>query len=321
MPGILKLPISFLRPIYEQTSLHRDVIEEVEDERLRNAYATCRQITRKHAKTFYMATRFLPNHKQRSIFAIYALCRFLDDIVDEMEDLITQKIIDKKYVHDQIDDCKTKLEGTYQGHYYENPIYIAFADVLRQYDIPIEWPFELMEGVSMDLTKNRYQTFDDLYDYSYKVASIVGLITSEVFGYTTDEARQHAIDLGIAMQLTNILRDVGEDLEKDRIYLPREELENFGVTEQDLFNHNKTDGFVALMQFQIDRARDYYRSADKGIPLLDKDSRIPVYLARYNYARILDEIENNRYNVFDQRAYVSKLQKLSVIPKIWMNVA
>jgi len=316
MNDLLRIPYDLLRPLYRRTSFHRAVVEEVSNEELKQAYIECRNITREHAKTFYMATRFLPNKKQRGIFAIYALCRYIDDLVDEAEDLVSKKMLDYDGIHRELDNWKQKLEDTYKGERHDNPILIAFSDVLRSYEIPIELPFELMDGVCMDLYKKRFETFDEVYDYSYKVASIVGLMTSEVFGYHSDEALGYAVDLGIAMQLTNILRDVGEDLKKDRIYLPKEELDRFGVSEKDLFAHKKNEAFYKLMKFQIQRARDYYERSDKGIPLLMKDSRLPVYLARYNYSRILDKIEDNEYNVFEHRAYLNATEKISILPRI-----
>lgn len=320
MNDILRIPYDLLRPLYKRTSFHKSVVEEVGDERLKSAYAECRSITREHAKTFYMATRFLPNKKQRGIFAIYALCRYIDDLVDEAEDLVSKKELNYKGIHKKLNQWKKKLNDTYSGKLHDNPILIAFSDVLRSYKIPIELPFELMEGVCMDLYKNRYETFDEVYDYSYKVASIVGLMTSEVFGYSSEDALDYAVDLGIAMQLTNILRDVGEDLEKNRIYLPKEDLQKFGITEHDLFKHKKDDAFYELMKFQIQRTRDYYDRADKGIPLLMKDSRLPVYLARYNYSRILDKIEANNYNVFEHRAYLNSTEKIAILPRIVYNM-
>ncbi len=316
MNDLLRIPYDLLRPLYRRTSFHRSVVEEISNEELKQAYIECRTITREHAKTFYMATRFLPNKKQRGIFAIYALCRYIDDLVDEAEDLVSKKMLDYEGIHRQLDSWKKKLEDTYKGKRHDNPILIAFSDVLRSYEIPIELPFELMEGVCMDLYKKRFETFDEVYDYSYKVASIVGLMTSEVFGYYSEDALGYAVDLGIAMQLTNILRDVGEDLKKDRIYIPKEELDRFGISEKDLFAHKKNDAFYELMKFQIQRARDYYERSDKGIPLLMEDSRLPVYLARYNYSRILDKIEDNDYNVFEHRAYLNATEKISILPRI-----
>ncbi len=308
-----------IRPLYERTSIHRGVIDEVRHPELREAYAHCRQITREFAKTFYLATRFLPYHKQRSIFAIYALCRFLDNIVDEAEDLVSDKRLKRAEVQSVLSDWKDQLQMTYEGKATGHPILLALADVLRQHNIPISLPFQLIDGVEMDLTKSRYETFDELYDYSYKVASVVGLMVSEVFGYEDDSALTHAVDLGIAMQLTNIIRDVGEDLRRGRIYLPAEDLKRFGVSEQDLLNYRLSKEFKALMKFQVARARMYYQRADTGISLLSEDSRVPVRLARYNYARILDQIETNGYQVFEHRAHLTFAQKMAILPKLWWS--
>ncbi len=320
MSELLKIPYTMIRPIYEKTSFHKSVIEEVSDVRLKDAYAHCRAITRYYAKTFYMATRFLPNEKQRSIFAIYGLCRYLDNLVDEAEDLINNTGFDISEVDQKLDSFKYNLIGVYEGRDSHDPILTAFADTLKKFHIPINLPFELMDGVRSDLTKNRYANFHEVYNYSYKVASVVGLMTSRVFGYSEPKALDYAIDLGIAMQLTNILRDIGEDLDRDRIYLPKDEMMMFGVSEADLFNGLLSDSFIDLMKFQIQRARKYYERADTGIKMLERDSRLPVYLARYNYARILDKIEENDYNVFGQRAYLNKMEKFSILPRIFMEM-
>ncbi len=320
MNSLLRLPISLFRPIYEKTHFHKGVISELDDQSLQSAYSHCRSITKKHAKTFYMATRFLPNHKQRSIFAIYGLCRYLDDLVDEAEDLIEHHEISHLEIYERLDIFKNNLVDSYKGINQNDPILIAFSDTLKRYEISLELPLLLLEGVKMDLQKSRYNTFDELYDYSYKVASVVGLMTSEVFGYTNKKALDYAVDLGIAMQLTNILRDVGEDLARDRIYLPADELEEFGIRRDSLLSKEKTPEFCEFMSFQIERARRYYIEADKGILMLDQDSRLPVLLARENYSRILDKIEENNYNVFEERAYLNSAEKLSIIPKVMYNL-
>lgn len=316
MNDLLRIPYSMIKPLYERSSYHRSVIDELEEDYLREAYTRCRNITRHHAKTFYMATRFLPNQKQRGIFAIYGLCRYIDDLVDEAEDLVQQQKLDYDAVNQRLDIWKESLQQAYDGKKMENPILIALSDVLRRHHIPISLPFELMEGVCMDLYKNRYETFEELYEYSFKVASVVGLMTCEVFGYESKEALGYAVDLGIAMQLTNILRDVGEDLGKDRIYIPREDLAKFGVEEKDLFNQVLDDNFVALMTFQIERARRYYRRANEGIRMLASDSRLPVRLASHNYSRILDKIEKNGYDVFSRRAYLNATEKIAILPRV-----
>ncbi|MFV1885114.1 MAG: phytoene/squalene synthase family protein [Balneola sp.] len=320
MSTILRIPYSMLRPIYEKTSFHKSVIEEIHDTDLRPAYSHCRAITRHYAKTFYMATRFLPNEKQRSIFAIYGLCRYLDNLVDEFEDLAENQTIDIAEIDYRLDVFKENLRSIYNGRRSEDPILAAFADTLKRYHIPIDLPFLLIDGVRSDLDKNRYKNFQELYDYSYKVASVVGLMTSRVFGYSNEAALEYAIDLGVAMQLTNILRDVGEDLNRNRIYLPEDELKMFEVSEADLFNNLISENFIKLMKLQVERARKYYAKADLGIKMLARDSRLPVYLARYNYSRILDKIEENNYNVFDERAYLNSFEKFTILPRIFVKM-
>lgn len=317
MTNLLRYPYAVLRPLYERTSFHKSVIAELENQELREAYAHCRFITRTHAKTFYMATRFLPNHKQRSIFAIYGLCRYLDDLVDEAEDLMIHQKIDPDEILYKLDIFSENLINAYRGVNQDDPILTAFADSLNRFKISIDLPLLLLDGVKTDLTKKRYNTFEELYDYSYKVASVVGLMTSEVFGYSDESALDYAVDLGIAMQLTNILRDVGEDLRRDRIYLPADELEKFNVSEEQLFSNELSSEFIELMQFQIGRAREYYNRSDAGIKMLSKDSRLPVALARQNYSRILDKIEENGYNVFNHRAYLNSAEKFSIIPRVF----
>lgn len=320
MTNLLKIPYSYIRPLYEKTNFHKAVITEIDDMRLRMAYSHCRAITRKHAKTFYMATRFLPYEKQRSIFAVYGLCRYLDDLVDEAEDLIHREEISRAEILERLETFKTNLIGTYRGIQSNNPILFAFSDALNRFNISIELPLTLLDGVRMDLVKNRYQNFDELYEYSYKVASVVGLMTSEIFGYENPKALNYAVDLGIAMQLTNILRDIGEDLQNNRIYLPQEDLKRFGVTEQDLYKNKMSAEFIELMKFQIERTRKYYESADKGINMLNSDSRLPVMLARENYSRILYKIEENDYQVFEKRAFLNSAEKFSILPKVILQL-
>ncbi|MCP9292647.1 phytoene/squalene synthase family protein [Gracilimonas sediminicola] len=318
--NIFRIPYYVIRPLYERTSFHKSVIEDLQDDQLKGAYSHCRGITKKHAKTFYMATRFLPNEKQRGIFAIYGLCRYLDDLVDEAEDLIHDQKITVDQVDEKLEMFKQRLIDVYDGRIVDDPILTAFSDTLKKYQISMDLPFLLMDGVKTDLVKSRFKDFEEVYDYSYKVASVVGLMTSEVFGYVDDKALDYAVDLGIAMQLTNILRDIGEDLRRGRIYIPQNELDEFGIKEDELFSYTLDEKFKSLMEFQINRAREYYAKADKGIALLSSDSRLPVYLARHNYGRILDKIEQNDYNVFDHRAYLNYTEKLSILPKAFIDL-
>ncbi|MGN8226614.1 squalene/phytoene synthase family protein [Gracilimonas sp. BCB1] len=318
--NIFRIPYYVIRPLYERTSFHKSVIDDLQDDLLKEAYSHCRSITKKYAKTFYMATRFLPNEKQRGIFAIYGLCRYLDDLVDEAEDLVHNRKIAVDLVDEKLETFKQRLIDVYEGRIVDDPILIAFSDTLRKYKISMDLPFLLMDGVKTDLVKSRFKDFEEVYDYSYKVASVVGLMTSEVFGYVDNKALDYAVELGIAMQLTNILRDIGEDLRRGRIYIPQNELQEYGIEEEELFSYSVDAKFKSLMEFQIERAREYYTQADKGIALLSRDSRLPVYLARHNYGRILDKIEENDYNVFDHRAYLNYTEKLSILPKAFFDL-
>jgi phytoene synthase len=288
---------------------------------LTNAYEYCRQIAKYHAKTFYLATRFLPKRQQNPIFAMYALLRTVDDLVDLAEDKLTNGQLTLEEINRSIEEWKIRLRECYAGTHRNDPILTAWQDTLRHYVIPIELPLDLIDGVAMDIEFNPFETFDELYVYCYKVASVVGLMTAEIFGYSDKQALKHAIDLGIAMQLTNILRDIGEDVDRGRIYLPLEDLRRFNYSREEFMSKTVNRNFTDLMKFQIERARKYYASAEKGIPMLDKESRLAVSISSRNYSDILKAIEQNDYDVFTRRAYRSFYQKLSTLPSIWLKTA
>ena len=285
-----------------------------------DAYLYCRQITRYHAKTFYLATWFLPQQQRKPIYAMYALLRTVDDVVDTAEDKLTNGTLSRAELGVMMDSWKERLKACYRGEHNNDPIMIAWQDTLRSYSIPLELPLDLMEGVTMDIDFKPFQTFDDLYVYCYKVASVVGLMCSEIFGYSDKKALDHAIELGIAMQLTNILRDVGEDVDRGRIYLPVEDLDRFSYSREEFMQKKMNDRFVALVKFQIERARKYYEASEKGIPMLEKASRFAVKVSSRNYCNILQTIEENNYDVFSQRAYRTLFQKLRTIPSIWYDL-
>jgi phytoene synthase len=285
-----------------------------------SAFEYCREVSWKHAKTFYFATHFLPTTKRRAVHAVYALCRYVDDIVDHSEDKLSRKSLTRDKIILLINKWRSDIESCYNGSLIDHPIMIAWHDTLKKYPIPKHLPLELIDGVCMDLKQTRYETFDDLYVYCYKVASVVGLMTAEIFGYTSEESLKHAIELGIAMQLTNILRDVGEDAQKGRIYLPLEDLNRFNLTESDILSGRMSENFASLMKFQIARARAYYAQSEKGIAMLDKDSRLAVKVSHDNYGRILRTIERIGYNVFEERAFVSSAKKIALLPSLWLKV-
>lgn len=292
-------------------------------ENLAEAYRYCESVTRKHAKSFYFAARFLPRHKQPSVFAIYAFCRHVDDEIDE------SGLSDEVQAARAVEEWKSRLSEVYSAVDSESEgrrepgsepidkVFLAWKDMLPRYPIDREIPLDLIRGVTMDTYKKRYDTFEELYVYCYRVASTVGLMSSEILGYSNREALKYAEALGIGMQLTNILRDVREDAERGRIYLPKEDLERFGVTEDEIFGSVFSDRFRALMEFEIERARHYYSEGEKGIAYLDRDTRFTVLFASRIYARILDEIEALSHNVFSSRAHTSKTQKILALPGVW----
>lgn len=278
------------------------------------AYEFCRRTARQHAKSFYFSAQFLPREKRKAIYAVYALCRHVDDAVDAHD------VADVEGARAAVERWRQDLEIIYSGAKPDpsgSPVLLAWSDLLRRYDIDQELPLDLMRGVLMDTHVRRYETWDDLRVYCYRVASTVGLMTSEIFGYERPETLRYAEALGLAMQLTNILRDIGEDLRLDRIYLPQEDLGRFGVAEDELRRGEITHRFVALMRFEIDRARGFYVQAERGIPLLNAEARFAVLLAARLYARILERIEKNGFDVFTRRAHLTLAGKIRRAPRIW----
>lgn len=295
---------------------------------IENAYEYCRQVTRRHAKSFYFAAKFLPRKKQKPICALYALCRHIDDEIDE------SGIRNEAEAIRAVENWKTKLNEVFSGAKFpsqkdaklgelqtEDQSYVleAWRDLLKTYKIPQNLPLELIKGVLMDTHVKRFEKFEDLYVYCFRVASTVGLMSTEIFGYTEQKTLEYAEALGIAMQLTNILRDVKEDARMGRIYLPQEDLRRFDVSEKQIFAAQSNENFVELMKFQITRARKFYKKAEQGIPLLEKDTRFTVLLACRLYAKILDKIEQQNYNVFTRRAHTNFSQKILFIPGIWLQ--
>ncbi len=287
---------------------------------IQTAYKFCETVTKTHAKSFYFAAKFLPGHKQKAVYPIYAFCRHIDDEIDEIGEGGEADAIRA------VENWKHELEKVFDDPKKQNPelanqnqklIFTAWKDLLQTYPIPKNLPLELMQGVLMDTSIKRYETFDELYVYCYRVASTVGLMSSEILGYSDAKALEYAEAMGIAMQLTNILRDVKEDAAMGRIYLPQEDLRRFGVSEQQIIESKMNDDFIKLMKFQIARAADFYRKGEKGIALLEKDSRFTVLLASKIYKKILIEIEKQNYDVFSRRAHTTFTQKIFSIPKIW----
>lgn len=257
-------------------------------------------VTARGSKSFFFATRFFPHSLAESAHAVYWFCRHTDDLVDEAPSI--------EVGHAQLEAWARDVERALRDGESEDPILRLFLDAVHRHWIPHEYPLELIEGMRMDLRCTRYRTFEELRVFCYRVASVVGLMMSHVIGFR-GEALPHAVDLGIAMQLTNILRDVGEDLRMGRIYLPEEDLERFSYRMEDLRAARPDDRFRKLMQFQIARAREFYDKAMPGIPMLHPEGRFAVRIAADVYRQILNRIEDSDYDVFERRAIVPATTK------------
>jgi len=279
------------------------------DASLRIAYRKAEQITAEHSKSFYFASGLLPEEKRSAVRALYAFCRTVDDIVDESED---------EQRESQLDYWRGMVE---HASFLDNDLVAAaWADTLTRYHIPRYYALQLIDGVHRAITQSRYQTFDELTTYCYGVASTVGLMSMYIVGFNSNEAVPYAIKLGVALQITNILRDVGEDYQNGRIYLPREELAFYGIREQDIADGRITDNWRQFMKFQIERTRQLYEEAWEGVKMLEREGQLAIGAASVFYQGILDEIEKNDYDVFTQRASLSAMGKVSKVPALWLKI-
>ncbi|KAF9664159.1 hypothetical protein SADUNF_Sadunf17G0127100 [Salix dunnii] len=278
---------------------------------LSEAYDRCGEVCAEYAKTFYLGTLLMTPERRRAIWAIYVWCRRTDELVDGPNaSHITPTALDR---------WEARLEDLFQGRPFDM-MDAALADTVGKFPVDIQ-PFkDMIEGMRMDLRKSRYQNFDELYLYCYYVAGTVGLMSVPVMGIapesqaSTESVYNAALALGIANQLTNILRDVGEDARRGRIYLPQDELVLAGLSDDDIFAGKVTDKWRSFMKNQIKRARMFFDEAEKGVTELSAASRWPVWASLLLYRQILDEIEANDYNNFTKRAYVRKTKKIVALP-------
>jgi phytoene synthase len=278
------------------------------DDVMELAYQYCAEITREHSRTFYLTSGLLDNAAQKAARALYAFCRISDNLADE-----------------EMGDRLAKLEAWKRRSLSEHPhpddlIALAWADTRARYGIPLEYAEQLLEGVAQDLTKTRYANFDELAHYCYGVASTVGLMTMHIIGFSGSEALPYAIKLGVALQLTNILRDVGEDWQNGRVYLPQDELAAFGFSEADIAAGKVTENWRGFMRYQIERNRQLYAEAMPGIAMLDRQGQFAIAASTELYQGILEAIEANDYDVFTLRAHLSGSEKLKRLPGIWWRV-
>ncbi len=263
-------------------------------------YREAARATASGSKSFYFATRFFPPELARAAHGVYWFCRYTDDLVDECSSIAEGRR--------DLAEWTEALESALDTGRSDHSVLSVFTDTVAAYNIPHEYPRELIEGMRMDLDGTRYRNFEELRTFCYRVASVVGLMMSHVIGFQ-EGALSYATDLGIAMQLTNILRDIGEDLERGRVYLPSEEMEQFRYSEARLRERRHDADFVEMMEFQVARARTYYERAMPGVKLLDRRGRFAVKVAADVYRAILGRIELSGYDVFGQRAVVPTAQK------------
>ena len=284
------------------------------------AFEACRRETAEWAKTFYLGTLLLPYEKRRAIWAIYVWCRRTDELMDSPE----AQARPVEELADRLNRWELKTRDLFKGHVHDE-LDAVMVDTLERFPQSIQPYLDMIEGQRMDLTWTRYPRFDDLRLYCYRVAGTVGLMTQGVMGldqaYSSapwsdrPDTSDAAVALGIANQLTNILRDVGEDRGRGRIYLPLEDLEHFGYSEDDLMAGRINQAWKDLMAFQLSRARAWFDRSEAGVRWLSRDARWPVWTSLRLYRGILDVIERHDYDVFNKRAYVGKLNKLLDLPR------
>jgi len=283
----------------------------MDKKKIKAGFKEAKNITKKFAKTFYLASLFLTRKKKYASYAVYAICRLSDEAVDDFSGLNPVENLKK---------LEQRIACAYTQHLIDTPLLAAFRDTVNTYQIPKEYFDTLIKGMYMDLELKSYPDFTALNEYCYRVAGIVGLIMLKIFGSKNDSAQAYAVKLGIAMQLTNILRDIKEDLLRNRIYLPQDELREFGVPPHQLSAGQNNEAFKNLMRFQIERATKLYSESLKGIPLIrSRRARFVVLIMQDNYRRILTAIGNNDFDVFSRRAQVSRTRKITAILKIFFE--
>ena len=280
---------------------------------LADAQAHCTAVTKTSGSNFYYSFLFLPKPRRDAMYTVYAFCKEVDGAVDEPPS--------GSDPHDQLRRWRTELDAAYHGT-PASPVTISLAEHASRLAIPQEYFAELINGVEMDLTTPRYATFQDLSLYCYRVASVVGLICLHIFGATSPRAREYAINLGMAFQLTNILRDVGSDAERGRIYLPQEDLARFRCSEKEILRWKHSPQFVELMQFESTRAHSFYanaRDALLALPPLERRALAVAEIMRGVYSRILRRIDRSAYHVFGARITLSTPHRLSVAAGVWLR--
>jgi len=270
----------------------------------------CQSKAAQSGSSFYYAFLFLPPQRRRAITALYAFCREVDDIVDECTDTGVARA--------KLAWWRQELARLYAGQ-PQHPVARALAPAIQPFGIKHEYLAEIIDGMQMDLSQNRYLDFDALEQYCHRVAGVVGLLAASIFGYRDERTLAYAHTLGLAFQLTNIIRDVGEDSRKGRIYLPLSELQQFKVSADDILHARQTENFVHLMAFQIGRAERYYRAAFEQLPQLDRKAQRPGLIMAAIYRALLREIADDGCKVLSQRTALTPVRKLWIACKTWIT--
>jgi phytoene synthase len=285
---------------------------------LRAAYGVCRHIARSAARNFYYGFLALPARKRNSLSAVYAFMRHADDISDDPSIPVEQR-------REKLTEWMNALRRVVEGERTDDPVLMALADTQKTFDIPLDLLEKLVQGTAMDLPEAEgssdagpavhYETFEQLYNYCYHVASVVGLVCIRIFGYRDLRAEKLAEETGVAFQLTNIIRDVKEDSQLGRVYLPSEDLHRFGVEASALTNGNAAKSLRPVLEFEAQRAREYYRSADELLPLIDDDSQPALWTLVEIYRRLLERIAARNYDVFTERVRLGTAEKVGLLAK------
>ena len=270
----------------------------------------CQQKAASSGSSFYYSFMFLPPNRRRAITALYAFCREVDDVVDECQDL---QIAATKLAWWRQEVAKLSAGKP------EHPVMQALLPVSSEFAIPQEQLLEIIDGMEMDLQQSRYLDFKALSLYCYRVASVVGLLAAEIFGYQDRKTLKYAHDLGMAFQLTNIIRDVGEDARRGRVYLPMDELKRFNVPVADILNARHSDNFRKLMEFQIERAEQYYSQAMNTLPAIDRKTQRPGLVMAAIYRTLLEEIKSDGCLVLNQRTSLTPIRKLWIAWRTWIK--
>ena len=266
------------------------------------SYDYCRRVARRRAKNFYYSFVLLSRPQRNAMCAIYAFMRYCDDLSDEPG--ANRAAIDK---------WRAEMEAALEGRFSDHPVWPAFHHTVRRFGIPHQYFREMIDGVLSDLEPRRFANFEQLYRYCYQVASVVGLTIVHIFGFDTRSALPLAEKCGVAFQLTNILRDIREDAERGRIYLPMEDLQRFGVTEEDLCCGRRGEPFLRLMAFEAERARAYYNESRPLLDLIHPRSRASLWALISIYSRLLERIERSNYDVFRRRVRLPLWEKSWIV--------